>query len=128
MGLKMNILTIYRKVAMYTGPDGAEYVRKVGSRQEVWDRVVYCTSGKLTRENLELKGGKLISKRRSALGKKRYSKGAVFQKKPPAPEIIQEDPAVDDAVSEPVASPPKKPGDERHLRQKRARRRAGRRK
>ena len=61
--------------------DGIEYIRKVGSRQEVWDKVVYCTSGKLTRDCLEERNGKIISKRRSQMGKKRFSDGSVFQKK-----------------------------------------------
>ena len=53
--------------------NGKRYLRKVGSRQEVWDEVVYCTSGRLTKDDLERRpNGKIISKRRSAQGKERY--------------------------------------------------------
>ena len=119
----MKILTRYSKVNMYTGPDGTEYIRKIGSRREVWDRVVYCTSGKLTRDCLELKGDKIISKRRSALGKQRYSKGDVFKKK----EKTKEEPVVDEKASEPVVEPSSKPDAEQRLRRRQRQKRRHRR-
>jgi len=107
---------------MYTGPDGTEYIRKIGSRQEVWDRVVYCTSGKLTRDCLELKGDKIISKRRSALGKQRYSKGNVFRKQEEEkkePEVPKMEAAVsDEKAAEPTAEPPSKRDGAQRLRKR----------
>ena len=108
---------------MYTGPDGTEYIRKIGSRQEVWDRVVYCTSGKLTRDCLELKGDKIISKRRSALGKQRYSKGNVFFRKQEEekkePEVPKMEAAVsDEKAAEPTAEPPSKRDGAQRLRKR----------
>ena len=65
---------------MYTGPDGIEYVRKVGSRQEVWDEVCFCTSGKLKRSDFIMKNNKIVSKRRSEMGQKRFAeKGNPFK-------------------------------------------------
>ena len=117
---------------MYIGPDGTEYIRKIGSRQEVWDRVVYCTSGKLTRDCLELKGDKIISKRRSALGKQRYSKGNVFkkqeskeeEKKSPEPT---EAPVSDEKAPEPAAAPPSKRDGAQRLRKRQRQKRRHRR-
>ena len=81
---------------MYTGPDGKEYVRKVGTRQEVWDEVVFCTSGKLKKTDLILKNNKLVSKRRSAMGQKRFAeKGNPFkveasvEEKQDTPDVAQ---------------------------------------
>ena len=51
--------------------DGNVYCRKFGSRREVLDGVAFCTSGKLTADRLEERGGKIISRKRSELG---YSK------------------------------------------------------
>ena len=65
---------------MYTGPDGREYVRKVGTRQEVFDEVCFCTSGKLKKGDFILKNNKIVSKRRSQMGKKRFAeKGNPFK-------------------------------------------------
>ena len=52
--------------------EGTVYVRKYGNRREVWDGTAYMTSGKLQKVDIELKGGKLISKRRSQRGKERF--------------------------------------------------------
>ena len=64
---------------MYTN-DGKEYVRKTGSRQEVWDEICFCTSGKLKKEDLIMKNGRIVSKRRSELGKRRFQAKNPFQK------------------------------------------------
>ena len=58
--------------------DGIQYARKYGSREDVIARTVYCTSGKLTLEDLEQRGKRIISKKRSALGKARYKKQNPF--------------------------------------------------
>lgn len=58
--------------------DDIEYVRKYGDRQSVYDGVCYCTTGGLTKENLEKRGARIISKRRSALGKLRYKEKNPF--------------------------------------------------
>ena len=60
--------------------EGKQYCRKRGSRREVLDGIAYCTSGSLTAENLELRGDKIISKRRSEKAKERYAKQNPFQK------------------------------------------------
>ena len=52
--------------------EGVLYARKYGSRRAVWDSVAFMTSGKLQRKDLDLKNGKLISKKRSRKGKERY--------------------------------------------------------
>ena len=61
--------------------DGTEYVRKVGSRQSVWDDVCYMTAGGLKKGDLEQRGSKIISKKRSALGKARFAQRNPFRKK-----------------------------------------------
>ena len=60
--------------------EGKQYCRKRGSRREVLDGIAYCTSGSLTAENMELRGDKIISKRRSEKAKERYAKQNPFQK------------------------------------------------
>ena len=68
---------------MYTGPNGREYVRKIGTRQEVFDEVCFCTSGKLEKKDFILKNNKIVSKRRSQMGKKRFlEKGNPFKNEP----------------------------------------------
>ena len=59
--------------------DGSVYCRKFGSRREVLDGVAYCTSGKLTADRLEERGGKIISRKRSELGKVRYAEKNPFR-------------------------------------------------
>ena len=66
---------------MYTTEDGTEYARKFGSREDVIAGTVYCTSGGLTRDQLEVRGKRIISKKRSALGKARYTKSNPFVQK-----------------------------------------------
>ena len=58
--------------------EGITYARKYGNRREVWDRVSFMTSGKLQRINLELRNGKLISKKRSKMGKERFKRKNPF--------------------------------------------------
>mgnify|MGYP000167092121 CR=1 FL=1 len=50
-----------------------QYVRKRGNRREVLDGIAYCTSGGLCAADLEERNGKIISKKRSAMGKQRYA-------------------------------------------------------
>ena len=59
--------------------DGNVYCRKFGNRREVLDGVAYCTSGKLTADRLEERGGKIISKKRSEMGKARYAEKNPFR-------------------------------------------------
>ena len=73
---------------VYSCPDGNQYCRKFGSRREVVDGVAYCTTGKLTADRLEERDGKIISRKRSELGKVRYAsknpfKGKMKPQKPP---------------------------------------------
>ena len=78
---------------MYTAENGKEYVRKTGSRQEVWDEVVFCTSGKLKKEDLVMKNGRIMSKKRSEMGKKRFATANPFQKKAEAPQVVPDEPS-----------------------------------
>ena len=71
--------------------DGVEYVRKIGSRENVVAGSHYCTAGGLTKEQLIVRGAKIISKKRSEMGKARFEKRNPFQK--------EED---DDEKSEPL--------------------------
>ena len=70
-----------------------QFVRKRGNRREVLDGVAYCTSGGLCAADLEERNGKIISKKRSAMGKQRYAEKNPFrpvedEKSPPlAPEV-----------------------------------------
>ena len=60
--------------------DGVEYVRKIGSRENVVAGSHYCTAGGLTKEQLIVRGAKIISKKRSEMGKARFEKRNPFQK------------------------------------------------
>ena len=61
--------------------DDKVYCRKFGNRREVLDGVAFCTSGKLTADRLEERGGKIISKKRSEQGKVRYAEKNPFSGK-----------------------------------------------
>ena len=65
---------------MYISESGTEYVRRYGTRQMVWDEVVFETSGHLKKDDLIMKGSRIVSKRRSALGKERFAKKNPFLK------------------------------------------------
>ena len=65
---------------MYTAEDGREYVRRYGSREEVFDEVCWQTAGKLKKDDLEKRGSRIVSKRRSALGKARFAQKNPFKK------------------------------------------------
>ena len=108
---------------MYIGPDGTEYIRKVGNRQEVWDEVVYCTSGKLLKGHLAMKNNKLVSKRRSELGKKRFAERNPFRQE--EEKITKSQEEVDEKKPEPAAKPEKPDGAlrPRPLKRRRKRRR-----
>jgi hypothetical protein len=49
-------------------------IKTVGSREEVWAGTAKRTSGNLTKDDLMLKGGRLVSKKQSELAQKRYAK------------------------------------------------------
>ena len=66
-----------------------QYVRKRGNRREVLDRVAYCTSGGLTFDCLEEKNGKIISKRRSQMGRERYATKNPFKAEEKKEEVKQ---------------------------------------
>jgi hypothetical protein len=111
-------------IAMYTGPDGKEYIRKVGNRQEVWDEVVYCTSGKLLKSHLVMKNNKLVSKRRSELGKKRFAERNPFRQE--EEKITKSQEVVDEVAEKKPAAKPEKPDGAlrpRPLKRRRKRRR-----
>ena len=69
-----------------------QFVRKRGNRREVLDGVAYCTSGGLCAHDLEERNGKIISKKRSAMGKKRYASKNPFQRveDEKKPEVVPE--------------------------------------
>ena len=92
-----------------------EYLRKVGSRDEVWNGIAYCTSGKLTKQDLIQKNGKLISKKRSMLGTERFKRKNPFK---PQESVSQ----VSDGV-EPVVSAETAVDRSPSVRQKRPRKR-----
>ena len=79
---------------MYT-IDGVEYARKFGSREDVIAGTVYCTSGGLTKDQLEIRGKRIISKKRSALGKARYKKANPFVQQ----QVEEDDEKVEDKKS-----------------------------
>ena len=58
--------------------EGAQYCRKRGNRAEVLDGIAYCTSGGLCADDLERRGDKIVSKRRSKSAKERYQE-SVFE-------------------------------------------------
>ena len=95
---------------VYSCPEGKQYCRKFGNRREVLDGIAYCTTGKLTADRLEERNGKIISKKRSELGKKRYAnknpfKGTTLK---PAAAVVDDEKKqeVKPASPEPVAPPP----------------------
>ena len=60
--------------------DGVEYARKIGSRESVVAGSTYCTSGGLTKDQLIVRGSRILSKKRSELGKARFEKQNPFVK------------------------------------------------
>ena len=69
-----------------------QFVRKRGNRREVLDGICYCTSGGLCAADLEERNGKIISKKRSAMGKERYAAKNPFrpvQDEKKQPEVAQ---------------------------------------
>ena len=58
--------------------DGTEYIRKIGSRESVVAGTSYCTSGGLTKDQLIVRGNRILSKKRSEMGKARFEKGNPF--------------------------------------------------
>ena len=69
-----------------------QFVRKRGSRREVLDGLCYCTSGGLVADQLEERNGKIISKRRSAMGKERYASKNPFQQTEPDEKVAETPP------------------------------------
>ena len=100
-----------------------QFVRKRGNRREVLDGICYCTSGGLTADCLEERGGKIISKKRSKMGRERYATKNPF--KADEKEAKDEQPSSDEKVEEKPA-PVKKKTASQPLRVPVARRRRGR--
>jgi hypothetical protein len=71
--------------------DGVEYVRKTGTRLEVWDAVCFCTSGGLKRDQLIKKNNKIVSKRRSEMGKRRFEEKNPFSGQKKSTEVAAEE-------------------------------------
>ena len=92
---------------VYSCPEGNQYCRKFGNRREVLDGIAYCTTGKLTADRLEDRNGKIISKRRSELGKQRYASKNPFKGTAlvPAAADVDEKQEVKPASPEPVEQP-----------------------
>ena len=61
--------------------NGQQYVRKIGSREDVFAGHVYCTSGGLVKADLIQKGNRIISKKRSEAGKRRFQEHNPFGSK-----------------------------------------------
>ena len=104
-----NNFAVYRQM-VYSCPEGRQYCRKFGNRREVLDGIAYCTTGKLTADRLEERNGKIISKKRSELGKKRYAsknpfKGSTLR---PAAAVVEDEKQqeVKPVSPEPVEPPP----------------------
>ena len=95
---------------VYSCPEGNQYCRKFGNRREVLDGIAYCTTGKLTADRLEERNGKIISKKRSELGKKRYASKNPFKGSTlvPAAAVVEDEKKqeVKPVSPEPVEPPP----------------------
>jgi len=100
-----------------------QFVRKRGNRREVLDGVCYCTSGGLTADCLEERGGKIISKKRSKMGRERYATKNPFKAEK---EAKDEQPSSSDEKVEEKPAPVKKKTASQPLRVPVARRRRGR--
>ena len=105
--------------------EGKQYVRKRGNRREVLDRVAFCTSGGLTFDCLEEKNGKIISKRRSQMGRERYATKNPFKAEEKKEEAKVEAKA-EDVEDEKAPAPVKKKNVSRQPRVPVVRRRRGR--
>ena len=58
-------------------------MKTCGSRRQVWNRTAKYTSGRLTRSDLKMnKRGRIVSRRRSALGKIAFKYIKEYQKTP----------------------------------------------
>jgi len=73
---------------MFKGPDGKEYMSKTGSRRQVFGTPAhkpsaYATSGGLTKKDLVLSHGRIVSKKKHLTAKKekRLEKHGYFAKK-----------------------------------------------
>ena len=62
-------------------------MKKYGSRQDVYDGVCQMTRGGLTKEDLLLKNGRLVSKKKSEAAKAAYEKYGFAKRKEPEPEV-----------------------------------------
>ena len=124
---------LYTKKMVYSCPDGNQYCRKFGNRREVVDGVAYCTTGKLTADRLEERDGKIISRKRSELGKVRYASKNPFKgkEKPEKPkksrakpkDVEDEKEVTPSPEPEPVSRPPAPRGRRRVRRGRRVRKR-----
>lgn len=66
---------------MYTGPDGKQYARAIGTRQEVWAGTAHRTSGGLMKKDLFASGSCIKSRVKSAMAKKRNHLGEYLQRR-----------------------------------------------
>ena len=67
--------------------EGAQFVRKRGSRAEVLSGIAFCTSGGLRADDLEeVRDGRIVSKKRAAAGRQRYAEKNPFTKVEPEPD------------------------------------------
>ena len=77
-GKDADFFFLYTKQNMYE-KNGKSYVRKIGSRSDVWNELCFCTSGGLEKQHLVERNGKLVSKKRSEMGKKRFQEQNPFK-------------------------------------------------
>ena len=85
--------------------EGNQFVRKRGNRREVLDGICYCTSGGLTADCLAERGGKIISKKRSQMGRERYATKNPFKTE----EKVDEQPSSEDEKAQKVETKKQKP-------------------
>jgi hypothetical protein len=72
--------------------DQVHYEKRIGTKDEVYCGTAYKTSGGLTKENLTLnKAGKVVSMKKSELGKKLYDNFGKKDIKPPLKETKEEE-------------------------------------
>ncbi len=113
---KVDNFTVYRQTGkqenMYER-DGVEYVRKTGSRLEVWDAVCFCTSGGLQKDQLIKKNNKIVSKKRSEMGKRRFEEKNPFGGK----KVTFVEETIDKPDPEPALPKPKRKRRRRASRQ-----------
>ena len=78
--------------------EGTEYIRKIGSRESVVAGTSYCTSCGLTKDQLIVRGNRILSKKRSEMGKARFEKGNPFVRGTPEEKKEEESTVAEPAV------------------------------